>query len=44
MSSWMMKRVERLAPRVELLHQQLLTREVLWSNDTTLKVVEVKKD
>lgn len=44
MSSWMLKCAERLTPLVELLHQHLLTREVNWSDDTTLKMVEVKRD
>ena len=42
MSSWMVKCAERLLPLYELLHQHLLTRDVIWSDDTTLKVVEVQ--
>lgn len=44
MSSWMLKCAALLARLYELLHQQLLTREVIWSDDTTLKVVETKKN
>lgn len=43
-SSWMLKCAALLARLYELLHQQLLTREVIWSDDTTLKVVETKKN
>jgi transposase len=42
MSSWMLKCAEKLLPLYKLLHQHLLTREVIWSDDTTLKVVEVQ--
>lgn len=44
MSSWMLKCAERLTPLYDQLHQQLLTREVIWSDDTTMKVVETKRD
>lgn len=43
MSNWMLKCAERLVPLYDLLHQELLTREVIWSDDTTLKVVEVQR-
>lgn len=43
MSNWMLKCAERLVPLYDLLHQELLTREVIWSDDTTMKVVEAQR-
>jgi transposase len=43
MSIWMLRCAELLSPVYRLLHQHLLNQPVLWADETTLKVVEVKE-